>query len=396
MIERDLEKIAVITIIERLKSEQCRTGITAIRLLRSFNDAPNGLTENKAGNLMAGRLQFAPVAHVNWLLEKWGALPDGEEWVDLTADMVERLKAEKQRTNVGMQKLLRGARHETPPGLNASTINAWLSGDYRRVPQEQYDYVLARWAALPDASATFTQITEDLLEHFAAEKKRTDIAAYALVRNSGDPPADLSKEKASAIVGGANKSVLTAHIDWLIEKWAALPDAPKRIPLTATMIATLQAEKRRTGVGVSKLINANRHILPRRIRSASIEAWMGGRYKTVKSEEYEIVRELWADLPDASEKEICQQMAGNCPDSSCDSQKYEDSLSENSVKESFIHQLLEDMDKNGITKLAMARQLGMNIYMVDRLLDPENDAVTLSVLVRAAKAVGRDVRLELV
>jgi len=33
---------------------------------------------------------------------------------------------------------------------------------------------------------------------------------------------------------------------------------------------------------------------------------------------------------------------------------------------------------------------------LDRLLDPENDSVTLSTLTRAAKAVGRQLRMELV
>jgi len=48
-----------------------------------------------------------------------------------------------------------------------------------------------------------------------------------------------------------------------------------------------------------------------------------------------------------------------------------------------------------ITKVAMARRLETSRSQLDRLLDPDNDAVTLGMLTRAAHAVGREIRLEL-
>ena len=43
----------------------------------------------------------------------------------------------------------------------------------------------------------------------------------------------------------------------------------------------------------------------------------------------------------------------------------------------------------------MAKQLKTSRFQLDRLLDPENDKVTLAALSQAAKAVGRTLRLEL-
>ena len=43
----------------------------------------------------------------------------------------------------------------------------------------------------------------------------------------------------------------------------------------------------------------------------------------------------------------------------------------------------------------MAKQLKTSRSQLDRLLDPENDKVTLAALSQAAKAVGRTLRLEL-
>ncbi|MEM6899076.1 MAG: helix-turn-helix transcriptional regulator [Pseudomonadota bacterium] len=72
-----------------------------------------------------------------------------------------------------------------------------------------------------------------------------------------------------------------------------------------------------------------------------------------------------------------------------------DETTEQAVKRVLAHQLAETMKAQGITKVEMARRLHTSRSQLDRLLDPENDAVTLGVLSRAAKAVGRNLRLEL-
>jgi hypothetical protein len=47
-------------------------------------------------------------------------------------------------------------------------------------------------------------------------------------------------------------------------------------------------------------------------------------------------------------------------------------------------------------KAELARRMQTSRPALDRLLDPANDSVTLHTLQKAAKAVGRELRLELV
>jgi hypothetical protein len=54
------------------------------------------------------------------------------------------------------------------------------------------------------------------------------------------------------------------------------------------------------------------------------------------------------------------------------------------------------MTEQGLTKTAMARKMQTDRRQLDRLLDPRNPSVTLSTLRRAASAVGRTLRVELV
>ena len=68
---------------------------------------------------------------------------------------------------------------------------------------------------------------------------------------------------------------------------------------------------------------------------------------------------------------------------------------EQAVKRVLAFQLSEAMKRQGISKAEMARRLHTSRSQLDRLLDPAHDGVTVSILARAARAVGRELRLEL-
>ena len=68
---------------------------------------------------------------------------------------------------------------------------------------------------------------------------------------------------------------------------------------------------------------------------------------------------------------------------------------ERAIKRVIAFQLAQVMTEQKITKVEMARRLETSRAQLDRLLDPENDGVTLAALNRAAHAVGRTIRLEL-
>ena len=59
-------------------------------------------------------------------------------------------------------------------------------------------------------------------------------------------------------------------------------------------------------------------------------------------------------------------------------------------------QLASEMKKKKITRRRMALLMKTSRAQVDRLLDPENGSATIESLQRAARIVGRELRLELV
>jgi predicted XRE-type DNA-binding protein len=66
------------------------------------------------------------------------------------------------------------------------------------------------------------------------------------------------------------------------------------------------------------------------------------------------------------------------------------------IKRVLARQVEAAMKDRNLTKAAMAKRMHTSRAALDRLLDPANDAVTLSTLTKAATAVGREIRIELV
>ena len=75
--------------------------------------------------------------------------------------------------------------------------------------------------------------------------------------------------------------------------------------------------------------------------------------------------------------------------------RYEDAQAV-AIKRVLAWQIEDAMKKGDVTKAEMARRMNTSRSQLDRLLDPENQAVSLDTLARAAHAVGRNLKLDLV
>jgi len=66
------------------------------------------------------------------------------------------------------------------------------------------------------------------------------------------------------------------------------------------------------------------------------------------------------------------------------------------MKQAMSLQLNRLLEKQSVTKAEMAARMKTSRAAVDRLLDASNSSVTLNTLGKAARALGRKVRIELV
>lgn len=65
------------------------------------------------------------------------------------------------------------------------------------------------------------------------------------------------------------------------------------------------------------------------------------------------------------------------------------------IKSALAELLARQMDQDRISKAELARRMKTSRSQVDRLLDPTYEGVSLGTLWRAARALGRDLRVEL-
>jgi len=65
------------------------------------------------------------------------------------------------------------------------------------------------------------------------------------------------------------------------------------------------------------------------------------------------------------------------------------------IKAVIARQLADEMKKKKITKQRMAELMKTSRAQVDRLLDPDNGSATIESLQRAARIVGRELRMQL-
>lgn len=93
-------------------------------------------------------------------------------------------------------------------------------------------------------------------------------------------------------------------------------------------------------------------------------------------------------------------MKNNAIGSTFDSFLEEEHISEEvetgAVKKLISFQLLEAIKRENLTKTELAHRLETSRAAVDRLLDPDNESVTLLTLTKAAAVLGKKLKLELV
>ncbi|MEW5814100.1 MAG: XRE family transcriptional regulator [Spirochaetota bacterium] len=71
-------------------------------------------------------------------------------------------------------------------------------------------------------------------------------------------------------------------------------------------------------------------------------------------------------------------------------------VTDTAVKRVLAFQIQKAMEQQSLTKVEMAHRMATSRAALDRLLEPDNDSVTLETLKKAAAVVGRKIKLELV
>jgi hypothetical protein len=87
---------------------------------------------------------------------------------------------------------------------------------------------------------------------------------------------------------------------------------------------------------------------------------------------------------------------GSSFDSFLEEEGIKEEIENTAVKKIISLGMKKEMNAVGITKTEMAERMGTSRAAVDRLLNPYNNAVTLSTLVKAANVLGKKLVIRIV
>ena len=165
-----------------------------------------------------------------------------------------------------------------------------LSGRVKTLRNDQLEFVQKRWAELPNWEDVYEPLTKPMRQNLRAEKTRTGIGEYKLLKGRNDAPDDLKYSDITKWLYSRDvKNVIKNHYGWSLEAWKQLPDTKKKVTkrisrttlksghvwLTDEHRGALKSFREK-GVAWTKIAATHAELSPNMISS-----WMAGRVKQV-------------------------------------------------------------------------------------------------------------------
>jgi len=146
-------------------------------------------------------------------------------YIPITETLKSKLVSERKRTGVGPTALMRGTAHDAnrPSKLKGHTISLWLSGKIISTRQSQLDYVFARWAALPDRSASNARRPQERImlsdEHLHMIDTYWDVGLLPnKILGKGDTPEGLNAAIIRTWKDRRIKTAAKAYLDFVMHQ----------------------------------------------------------------------------------------------------------------------------------------------------------------------------------
>ncbi len=265
----------------RAHAERTRTGAHGV--LSGASDKPAGLTIGVVQGWLGDTAQ-ARKDHLDYVLERYQAMDAPEAEVECSADLIAELRAEQERTGVGIRKLLSRCA-DLPEGLNVSRIENVLGGRARWIFQEHLDYVLELWRALP--SREFVELTPEIASRLRDYAKRTGKGRQAILRGARDKPDGLTSDVIRRWLTGTG----TARKDQLEYIFARYEGRDDLAAVTPDLRAEIQRHIRRTGVNPEELLQEE---------EIALEGynWQNWPPRLMPEKDLQFFLDRWRALPD--------------------------------------------------------------------------------------------------
>jgi len=147
----------------------------------------------------------------------------------------------------------------------------------------------------PESDHPRVRLTPELRSKLREQMDRTGKGARAILRNACGRPNDLTTSTVQSWLKEA-KTAREDQLRYVLSLYEGTKSASDQVDWSPELVAELQAEQARTGVGVIKLLR-DRTDVPDRLKPQRIYNLLAGRIVGISAEELDYVRKLWRALP---------------------------------------------------------------------------------------------------
>lgn len=268
--------------------------------------------------------------------EKKKKSSDIKQLILLTPQHRALFRAEKKRTGATPRMFLTDDL-DVPDGLTFQTVNKWVTGSIKEVIKDHLDYVLKKWAQIPDnagrilsdgtillqgrrrflISQRWVSLTEEMSAALNAEFTRTGASPHTFLNDIEGAPSQLSSRIIKTWIYRQAKTVNVELWSYIMAQLKALPDKsadgisrkpgkkyknrPDHREITNIEREALKAHRLRTGIGAIRMMNGATD-KPKGLDGYMINGWMSGVTRTALPEYLRYALARYADVPTRNEK----------------------------------------------------------------------------------------------
>ena len=208
------------SVLARLKKYKKITGVNVGKLLEESLDVPEGLDNKKVNSWIAGDTKTAKRSHIDYLFKAY----DNCDYIRVTPKILAKLRGHVERTGVGYKTIIKG-QSNIPEGLTPSIIAHLLSGETQSIRKPYLEYVLQVYhdCAYP------VHISKKNLDQLRSHAERTGVGGRSaiLLRGQKNIPEGLTANIIGHWFTGRAEIALPEHINYVLNRYRALPDKPK-------------------------------------------------------------------------------------------------------------------------------------------------------------------------
>jgi superfamily II DNA or RNA helicase len=294
-------------IIEELKSEMQRTNVGSQKLYALHQEIwPEGLTPRILDYIFSKASKIISEPHLNWIKQTYKTLETVEQMkrVDITPQIIEELKSEMQRTNVGGPKFYTLHQEIWPKDLSPSII-ACILRNTKTIAEPYLNWIKQTYKTLETVEQMKkVDITPQIIEELKNEMQRTNVGSqklYALHQEIW--PEGLTPRIIDSSIFGNTKTIAEPYLNWIKQTYKTLEtvEQMKKVDITPQIIEELKSEIQRTNIGGQKLYALHQEIWPKGLTPRIIDGIFRNT-KTIAEPYLDFLIQTYASLPDAKPK----------------------------------------------------------------------------------------------